>query len=177
MSSASPATSSTGYRRDVRWEEFIGSCPEIGALAEERFRKDELALLGTVRPDGSPRISPCEVDLAAGRLLLGMMWRSRKALDLLRDPRIAVHSVPSDKINPGGDVKLYGVAVDEQDPDVRTAFLDAIRRRIDWAPDEPNYHLFSLDVRRAGFLSFGEGNERALAWDEARGFRDVPHPG
>jgi hypothetical protein len=106
-----------------------------------------------------------------------MMWQSKKARDLLRDPRLAVHSVPSDKMNPGGDVKLYGRAADVADPDLRAAFRKEILRRIDWAPDEPNYHLFSLDVERAGFISFGEDNERAMAWDPERGLRQIPHPG
>jgi hypothetical protein len=161
----------------VRWDDFRSACPEIGDLAEERFRADELVLLGTIRPDGSPRISPCELDFTGGRLLLGMMWRSVKARDLFRDPRIAVHSVPSDRMNPRGDVKLYGTAVEQSDPAVRAAYRDEIFRRIGWAPDEPRFHLFSLDVREAGFISFGHGNERALAWDEVRGLRSVPHPG
>ncbi len=160
----------------MRWDEFAAACPDIADLAEERFRKDELVMLGTIRPDGSPRISPpCEVDFAAGRLFLGMMWRSKKALDLLRDPRIAVHSVPSDKMNPGGDVKLYGVVVDERDQSVRQSFREEIRRRIDWAPDEPNYHLFSLDVRSASYIVFGDVR-RVLAWDPDTGLRELPFP-
>ena len=160
----------------MQWSEFERACPEIATLARERFAKDELVMLGTVRSNGYARVSPCEIDFAAGRLLLGMMWRSRKALDLLRDPRVAVHSVPSDRTNPGGDVKLYGRVVDERDLEVRRAFRDAIRARIDWAPDEPDYHLFSLDVEQAGFISFGEGNNRAMAWDAERGFRRPSHP-
>jgi hypothetical protein len=161
----------------MRWDEFVEACPQIAGLAEARFRADELVMIGSVRPGGSPRVSPCEVDFAEGRILFGMMWRSRKAADLLRDPRMAVHSVPSDRINPGGDVKLSGIAVDEWDVEVRAAFRREILRRINWAPDEPNYHLFSLDVRQAGFLSFGENNERALAWDPERGTQTIPHPG
>jgi hypothetical protein len=159
----------------VRWDEFRAACPEIATLAEERLRWDQLVILGTVRVDGSPRVSPCEVDFAADRLLLGMMWRSRKALDLLRDPRIAVHSVPSDRLNPGGDVKLSDMVLDEQAPDVRQAFRDEIRRRIDWAPAEPNYHLFSLDVSEAAFARFGD-DELMLAWDPDRGLRRLPMP-
>ncbi|HZD78826.1 MAG TPA: pyridoxamine 5'-phosphate oxidase family protein [Actinomycetota bacterium] len=154
----------------MRWDEFEAACPEIATLARERFAADQLVLVGTIRADGSPRISPNEVDLAAERLLLGMMWRSRKALDLLRDPRVVVHSVPTDRFNTGGDVKLYGRVVDEQDPGVRRAFREEIRRRIDWAPDEPEYHLFSLDVSAAGYTVFGEGSH-ALAWDPARSLR------
>jgi hypothetical protein len=154
----------------MRWDEFAAACPDIATIAEQRLSADELVILGTIRPDGSPRVSPCEVDFASGRLLLGMMWRSQKARDLQRDPRIAVHSLPADRMNPGGDVKLYGRAVDERDADVRAAFRDEIRRRIDWAPDEPDYHLFSLDVERAGYTKFGE-DSYGLAWDQARGLR------
>ena len=104
------------------------------------------------------------------------MWRSRKALDLLRDPRIVVHSVTTSKDGTDGDVKIYGRAVDEQDPDVRAAFREAIRRRIDWAPDEPDYHCFSVDVRSAGHTRFG-GRAEAVAWDEERGLRRLSPPG
>jgi hypothetical protein len=159
----------------MRWDEFERACPQIAGIARERFAEDELVILGTIRPDGSPRVSPNEVDFAEGRLFLGMMWRSQKALDLLRDPRITVHSVPGGRMNPGGDVKLYGTVVDERDPVVRDAFRAEIRRRIDWAPDEPNYHLFSLDVRQAGFISFGD-NRRILAWDVDGGYREPRHP-
>jgi len=154
----------------VRWDAFTRSCPEIADLAEARFRADDLVLLGTIRADGSARISPCEVDFAIDRLFLGMMWHSKKALDLQRDPRIAVHSVPSDRMNAGGDVKLYGRVVDERDSDVRAAFRDAILARIDWAPDEPDYHLFSLDVEEAAYAVFGEGSH-ALAWTPGSGLR------
>jgi uncharacterized pyridoxamine 5'-phosphate oxidase family protein len=161
----------------MKWDEFESACPDIAGIARARFTKDELVLLGTTRRDGSPRVSPCEVDFADGHLFLGMMWRSQKALDLLRDPRIAVHSVPSDRFNPGGDVKVYGRVVDVPDPLLRDAFREEIKRRIDWAPDEPDYHLFSLDVEQASFISFGEDNERAMTWDAVQGYREIPHPG
>lgn len=129
----------------MRWDAFERACPEIAGLARDRFAKDEVVLVGTLRRDGSPRISPNEPDFAAGRLFVSRMWRSRKALDLLRDPRVVVHSAPSDRMNPGGDIKLYGRVVEEQDPAVRRALRDAIRARIDWAPEEPEYHCFSVE--------------------------------
>jgi hypothetical protein len=154
----------------VRWDAFETSCPEIATLARERFAADEVVLVGTLRADGSPRISPNEPDFAVGRLFVSMMWRSKKALDLLRDPRVVVHSAPSDRMNHGGDVKLYGRVVDEHDPHVREAFREEIRRRIDWAPDEPEFHCFSVDVESAGYTVFGDGSY-ALAWDPASGLR------
>jgi hypothetical protein len=160
----------------MRWDEFEEACPEIATMARERFLKDDLVLVGTLRADGSPRISPNEPDFAAGRFFVSMMWRSKKALDLLRDPRLVVHSVPSDRINTDGDVKIYGRAVDEREPAVREAFRDAIRARIDWAPDEPNFHCFSVDVEEAGYIRFGE-EPVALAWDPKKGLRTLEHPG
>ncbi|HSJ50808.1 MAG TPA: pyridoxamine 5'-phosphate oxidase family protein [Actinomycetota bacterium] len=160
----------------MRWDEFGRACPEIASMARERFTRDELVLVGTIRADGSPRISPNEVDFAAGRLFVSMMWRSRKAQDLLRDPRIVLHSVTANRMGTDGDVKLHGRVVDEQDPEIRTAFREAIKARIDWAPDEPDYHCFSLDVESAGFIRFGD-EPLALAWDPKKGLRHLPHPG
>ena len=159
----------------MRWDGFERACPEIATLARERFERDQLVMLGTIRRDGSARVSPCECDFAAGRLFVSMMWRSRKALDLLRDPRIVVHSVTTNKDGTDGDVKLYGRVIDERDAAVRDAFRQAIRARIDWAPDEPSYHCFSMDVGSAGFVRFGDDAE-ALAWDPERGLRPLPPP-
>src|SRR4029077_5804207 len=92
------------------WDEFTAAGPDLATLARERFERDQVVMLGTIRADGRPRLSPCEVDFAAGRVLFGMMWQSPKARDLLRDPRLAVHSVPSDKTNTGGDGKREGPA-------------------------------------------------------------------
>jgi hypothetical protein len=154
----------------MNWDAFSATVPEIAERADSRFRKDGLCLVGTLRKDGSPRINPCELDFAAGELLLGMMWRSRKALDLFRDPRIVVHSVTSDREGTEGDVKLYGRAIDISDPDVRRAYRDAIRARIGWAPDEPEYHLFALDIESAGYIVFGD-ERLAVAWNPSSGLR------
>ena len=81
----------------VDWEEFKRADPELTALGEERMEATGLVLLGTLRKNGFPRISPVEPLLTMGRLYLGMMWQSRKALDLLRDPRCTVHSTVSDR--------------------------------------------------------------------------------
>jgi hypothetical protein len=155
----------------VRWDAFEQACPEIAALAVERFRRDQLVMVGTLRRDGSPRISPNEVDLAAGRLFVSMMWRSRKALDLLRDPRVVVHSVVSDRMGSEGDFKLYGRAVAVDEPERRARYRATIKARIDWEPEEPNYHVFAVDVDSAGFVTFAQGNRYWLAWDPERGLR------
>jgi hypothetical protein len=127
-----------------------------------------------LRADGSPRISPCEIDFSVGHLFLGMMWRSRKALDLLRDPRIVVHTLQSDRHASVADIKLYGHAIEVNDPAERRAFHDAIMERIDWAPKEPNHHVFALDVREAGYISFPD--QVVMTWDTRRGMTRPPFP-
>lgn len=154
------------------WDEFAKVCPKLGKITHQRLTKDQLVMLGTLRKDGSPRISPCEVDFATGHLFLGMMWRSPKALDLLRDPRIVVHSVTVNKDGTDGDVKLYGRAANIEDPELRGEFREAILARINWAPDEPEFHLFSLDIERAAYTIFGGGKERVMAWDPSGGLRE-----
>jgi hypothetical protein len=108
------------------------------------------------------------VDLAAGHLFLGMMWQSRKALDLRRDPRVVVHSVTCNRDGPDGDVKLYGRAMAITDPRLRSVYREAIQARIEWAPEEPEFHLFSLDIARASFVKFGE-TRQMIVWDSERG--------
>ena len=43
--------------------------------------------------------------------MIGMIFRSAKALDLLRDDRATVHSWPPDNQGRKGDIKLYARAV------------------------------------------------------------------
>jgi hypothetical protein len=131
-------------------------------------------LLGTNRADGWPRISPCEAFVVDGELMLGMMWKSRKALDLLRDPRLSIATVQTEREPTYGDLKLYGTAVDVPEPRRRLAYADHLEANIAWRPAEP-YHLFSADIQRAGYISFGD--ERRMArWSEQRGVEELPHP-
>jgi hypothetical protein len=154
----------------VRWDEFAAECPELASLGEDRLRGRELCLIGTLRRTGYPRISPCEPDFVDGELMLGMMWRSPKALDLRRDPRCVVHSVVSSRSGEEGDFKLYGRAIEVHEPERRAAYRATIKARIDWEPEEPNFHVFAIDVESAGFVIFGE-ERYGLAWDPAGGLR------
>jgi hypothetical protein len=158
----------------VRWDEFRTACPEIAVMATERFAHDQLVMLGTLRTDGSPRITPCEVDFAVGHLVLGMMWRSMKALDLLRDPRIVVHSITCNKEGTDGDLKLYGRVEEVQDQEVREACMDATEARTDWRPPTRS-HFFLVDIRAAGFVVFGDDGY-GLAWTAGGGLRRLPMP-
>ncbi len=74
------------------WQDLELGAPEIARLGMDRINAARVALLGTLRPDGSPRISPVEPYFAGGRLLVGAMTWTRKAADLLRDSRYVLHS-------------------------------------------------------------------------------------
>src|SRR5262245_46955006 len=103
----------------MRWSAFADACPELAGITRERMIDPHVALLGTVRSDGSPRISAVECDVVGDDLHTGMIWQSVKALDLLRDPRMTMHSLLPGKDNPLGDLKLYGRAVAVEDPAAR----------------------------------------------------------
>ena len=154
----------------MRWDDFAAAAPELAVLGEERLRLRELCLVGTLRRNGWPRISPVEPDFVDAELMFGMMWRSPKALDLLRDPRLVVHSVVSRRDGDEGDFKLYGRVRGIDDPDVRARYRATIKARIDWEPEEPNYHLFAVDIDSAGFVVFGK-DRFGLAWDPEGGLR------
>jgi hypothetical protein len=154
----------------MRWDEFAAAAPELAVLGEERLCRTELCLVGTLRRNGWPRISPVEPDFVDGELMFGMMWRSPKALDLLRDPRCVVHSVVSRREGDEGDFKLYGRVVKIDEPERRARYRATIKARINWEPEEPNYHLFAVDIDSAGFVVFGK-DRFGLAWDPERGLR------
>ena len=101
----------------------------------KRFEHHQLCMLGTLRRSGWPRISPCELDLADGELLLGMMWRSPKALDLLRDDRCVLHSATSNRNGSEGDFKLYGNARAIQSAPTRDAYFALV-----WDPHGGTRH-------------------------------------
>lgn len=154
----------------MRWTGFVADCPELGALATEMIADRHIVLLGSLRADGSPRISGLECDVVGDDLCTGMIWRSVKALDLLRDDRITLHSLPAGLQNPAGDLKLYGRAVDVQHPAAREEYGRVLYDRLNWRPDEP-YHCFAYDLTAAGFVRFVDGGRDSWTWREGRGFR------
>src|ERR687886_1463709 len=97
------------------WKEVAAAAPELAALVRKRFEATGLGLLATLRRDGAPRISGIEPLFTDDELWLGMMPGSRKAADLLRDPRFAFHSATVDKQVTHGDAKLSGRAIAVQD--------------------------------------------------------------
>ncbi|ADB50862.1 pyridoxamine 5'-phosphate oxidase family protein [Conexibacter woesei] len=134
------------------WSDFAAAAPQLAAQVRERLDAHTHKTLATLRRDGSPRISGSETILHDGELWIGSMWEARKARDLQRDPRFALHS-GSDEPPALGDAKLAGRAEEIVDP----AVIDRVIG--DHKPPGPA-HLFRLDldeVSHLGLNATGDG--------------------
>jgi hypothetical protein len=117
------------------------------------------------------------VFIVDGELLLGMMWRSTKALDLLRDPRVLVHSAVTNRTGEEGEFKVRGRAADVQDPGVRERYADTLEAAIDWRPPEP-FHLFGVDIDDVAFVRHADERKHVATWKPDTGVveRSDPSP-
>jgi hypothetical protein len=95
----------------MSWSRLEAETPELARLGRELLVRRSLVMLGTLRADGSPRISPVETMLVDGELAFGAMRRSGKAHDLRRDPRCALQTIVVDPDGGEPELKLYGRAV------------------------------------------------------------------
>ncbi|PKB66094.1 MAG: hypothetical protein BZY81_08005 [SAR202 cluster bacterium Io17-Chloro-G4] len=148
----------------LSWRNFSDLEPDLATLGEEIIERTGMVMLGTLRKDGSPRISPVEVLFSEGQLYLGMMWRSKKALDLLRDPRCTVHSATSNRDGSQGDFKVFGKAVPVSDLEERRRYSEAVYEKIGFKPEEPEFHLFSIDVESAALVEFKNEEMTHRVW-------------
>ncbi len=134
------------------WSDFEAAAPELAAAVRRHLDAHTHKTLATIRRDGSPRISGTETAFRDGELWIGSMWQARKALDLQRDPRFALHSGSDDPPEWTGDAKVAGVAEEITDAD-RVREINS-----DGAPPGPS-HLFRLDLREVSLLSLNEAKD------------------
>lgn len=146
----------------MSWAALEAGAPEIAALARADFDRTQMVLVGTLRRDGSPRISCVQPSVLGGELYLGMMWRSRKALDLLRDPRLVLHNAICTNVGNEVEVNLAGTAVDVRDPDERRRFVVAVAATTSW--QEPHFHLFKIEIASAGVVRYESGEQHVKVW-------------
>ncbi|MEV6643630.1 pyridoxamine 5'-phosphate oxidase family protein [Amycolatopsis sp. NPDC051371] len=102
------------------WREFEAAEPEFARRVQGLFDAHKHKTMATLRADGSPRISGIETKFADGELTFGSMPNARKGADLLRDPRLALHSATVDPVDGSeadwpGEAKISGRAVDTGD--------------------------------------------------------------
>jgi hypothetical protein len=145
----------------LTWEELEQAAPEIAAHGRGLLERFQFVLVGTLTKDGSPRINPCEAYVIDGHLLLNMIPRSLKALDLLRDPRIYVHAPVTAKEG-SPEFKLAGRAEILQDETLRTKLDDLFWEMIQWRP-APDSHYFEVLAGRAAWVSYDNG-QTSIRW-------------
>jgi len=78
----------------VTWGQFSEEDPEMAALGHRILHSYGIAYIGTVRPDGGPRVTPISPAIVNDRIYLGVMPDTPKRRDLDRDPRCVVHTLP-----------------------------------------------------------------------------------
>lgn len=94
----------------VRWADVEASCPELAAAVWSRFAAHPHHVLATVDGSGAPRVSGSNVMVDDGELWVGSMPGARKAVDLRRNPRCALHAAPIDEKLTDGDAKITATA-------------------------------------------------------------------
>jgi len=118
--------------------------------------------MATVRRDGSPRISGTEIRFEGDEVRIGSMANARKALDLLRDPRVAIHGPTADPPDEPkewvGEAKLAGraIAVPNDDPG-------------------DDSHAFRIDVAAVVLTHLNDAGDRLVieSWHPGRGVEVV----
>ena len=140
------------------WTEFEAAAPEFAARVRSLITSRKHLTMATLRRDGSPRISGTEVEFANGQLQIGSMPRAVKALDLQRDPRVAIHG-PTEDPPPGapaawkGEAKIAGTAAE--------------------VGSGGPAHRFVIDVNEAVITHMNEAGDRLVveSWSPSRGSR------
>jgi hypothetical protein len=148
------------------WSEFEAAAPELAEKVRARLDAHVHKTLATVRRDGAPRISGTETQLRDGELWIGSMWHARKALDLQRDPRFALHSGSDDPDEWSGDAKLAGVVEEITDPErVKAINGEAV------GPS----HLFRLDLHEVSTVGLDEERKALVieVWTPEGGLRTM----
>ena len=153
----------------MNWGEVTEATPELAAKVGARFEAHGLAFLATLRKDGSPRISAIETLFGEGELWLGSMPGSLKANDLLRDPRLALHSASTDKAVENGDAKLAGAAVHVEDEETFERYRKASGGALGLSLG--GFHLFRVDVQEMSHLAPAGDHLDIEWWTESGGYR------
>ena len=147
----------------MNWRAFEAAAPELATVASRLLGEPRIVLVGTVRRDGTPRISPVEPFWFGGELYPGMMPGSMKALDLLRDPRCLIHNAVTDHAGREGELKLRGRAVVVDDAEAIEAHCAELEAAYGWRPDDP-FPLFTVDIEDVAWVHRESGEQEVERW-------------
>lgn len=159
----------------VDWSVFAAEAPHIAEIfARRHAATGNLCLLGTLRSDGFPRISPLEPRIFEDHLVLVGMPGTYKFQDLARDPRFTLHTATVDTQVGDGDAKVWGFARNLQDPALHARFASDLY-------DESGFDLrgqafdpfFVADLAGASSLELVGDRLRITIWKPGEGERIV----
>ncbi len=152
----------------MHWDQLSREQPKFATLGVQRLGEPGVVLVGTIRADGTPRISPVEPLFWNGDLWLSMLWGSRKAADLLRDPRVLVHSIVTSRDGGAGEYKVRGNAVAEQGAEVQEQYASTVRAQLGWSPTPGRFHLFWIDIADVTFIRYEDatGDQFVTRWPQ-----------
>jgi Pyridoxamine 5'-phosphate oxidase len=155
------------------WSEFVVEAPRIAEVFVRRHAATGyLCMLATIRSDGSPRISPMEPRIFEDRLLLVGMPETTKYRDLSRDPRFCLHTATVDPYVGEGDAKLWGEAVNLQDPGLHERFADFLFEEAGLDLRGQVFDPFYVaDLTAASSVAFEDGLLSITIWKPGAGER------
>ncbi len=154
----------------ARWADIAGAEPEFAARVQALFDAHKHKVLATLRKDGSPRVSGIEVTFSDGDVWIGSMPGSRKAADLARDPRLALHCTsedpPPDPAIWAGDAKLSGRAVEVHDRERLKSMGEG---------GDGSGVLYRIDITEAVLTGLGEPPDHLIVqvWAPGGGLRHL----
>lgn len=143
--------------REGSWAQVESEAPALAAQVRTCFAVGKHATMATLRADGSPRISGTEVQWEDGELWIGSMPGARKARDLQRDGRVAIHSPTvdppeGDESAWAGEAKVAGVAVE--------------------VPTEDASHRFRIDLAEVVRTAVQGDGLLITSWHAGRGVQE-----
>ena len=141
----------------ANWKEFSQLAPEFAAFGLARFQS-EVAYLGTLRADGSPRVHPV-TPIIGEQLFLFMEPTSPKGKDLERDGRYTLHCSVANSSGGDGEFYVRGCATLTSDRLLREQAV----RAAPYVPDE-HYILFMLTIEFAFMNNYVNGKANPKKW-------------
>jgi hypothetical protein len=148
------------------WGEFVAQAPRVSEIFIRRHAATGgLCLLGTLRSDGYPRISPIEPRIVEEHMWISGMPNTFKLRDLGRDPRFTLHTATVDTGVSEGDAKVWGEVRDIQDTELQRRYADVLYaetgidvrgRRFD--------HLYAADLHGAASVEVDSGHLDITIW-------------
>ena len=148
------------------WKEFVAQAPRVSEIFIRRHAATGgLCMLGTLRSDGYPRISPIEPRIADEHMWISGMPNTFKLRDLGRDPRFTLHTATVDTHVRDGDAKVWGLVRDVQDAELQGRYADMLYAETGIDVRGQRFdHLYAADLRGAASVEVGDSHLDITIW-------------